>query len=153
MSSKKVLVLYYSRSGNTQRMAKAIAEAMKAGALNVTIEDVGKFDVSLLPNYDGIVIGSPTYFSNVAWQVKKVIDESIVHYSGGKLKGKVAGLFTSAGTSRDGKDCLKMLEVAFGFHHGMKVVEGILRVDGEGNKEAEKRCEEYGKKLLKEIGK
>jgi len=153
MSSKKVLVLYYSRSGNTQRMAKAIAETMKAGALNVTIEDVGKFDVSLLPNYDGIVIGSPTYFSNVAWQVKKVIDESIVHYSGGKLKGKVAGLFTSAGTSRDGKDCLKMLEVAFGFHHGMKVVEGILRVDGEGNKEAEKRCEEYGKKLLKEIGK
>ena len=103
MSSKKVLVLYYSRSGNTQRMAKAIAEAMKSSAVNVTIEDVGKFDISLLPNYDGIVLGSPTYFSNVAWQVKKVIDESIVHYSGGKLKGKVAGIFTSAGTSRDGK--------------------------------------------------
>ena len=153
MSSKKVLVLYYSRSGNTQRMAKAIAEAMKSSAVNVTIEDVGKFDISLLPNYDGIVLGSPTYFSNVAWQVKKVIDDSIVHYSGGKLKEKVAGLFTSAGTSRDGKDCLKMLEVAFGFHHGMKVVGGILRVDGEGNKEVEKRCEEYGKKLLKEIGK
>jgi len=153
MSSKKVLVLYYSGSGNTQRMAKAIAEAMKSSAVNVTIEDVGKFDISLLPNYDGIVLGSPTYFSNVAWQVKKVIDESIVHYRGGKLKEKVAGIFTSAGTSRDGKDCLKMLEVALGFHHGMKVVEGILRVDGEGNKEVEKRCEEYGKKLLKEIGK
>ena len=84
-------------------MAKAIAEPMKSSAVNVTIEDVGKFDISLLPNYDGIVLGSPTYFSNVAWQVKKVIDESIVHYSGGKLKGKVAGIFTSAGTSRDGK--------------------------------------------------
>ena len=153
MSSKKVLVLYYSGSGNTQRMAKAIAEPMKSSAVNVTIEDVGKFDICLLPNYDGIVLGSPTYFSNVAWQVKKVIDESIVHYSGGKLKGKVAGLFTSAGTRRDGKDCLKMLEVALGFHHGMKVVEGVLRVDGEENQEVEKRCEEYGKKLLKEIGK
>jgi len=153
MSSKEVLVLYYSGSGNTQGMAKAIAEAMKSSAVNVTIEDAGKFDISLLPNYDGIVLGSPTYFSNVAWQVKKVIDESIVHYRGGKLKGKAAGIFTSAGTSRDGKDCLKMLEVALGFHHGMKVVEGILRVDGEGNKEVEKRCEEYGKKLLKEIGK
>jgi len=153
MSSNKVLVLYYSGSGNTQRMAKAIAETIQAGALTVTTEDVGQFDISLLPNYDGIVIGSPTYISNVAWQVKKVIDDSIVHYSGGKLKGKVAGLFTSAGTSRDGKDCLKMLEVAFGFHHGMKVVGGILRVDGEENKEVEKRCEEYGKKLLKEIGK
>jgi NAD(P)H dehydrogenase (quinone) len=153
MSSKKVLVLYYSGSGNTQGMAKAIAEAMKSSAVDVTVEDAGKFDISLLPNYDGIVLGSPTYFSNVAWQVKKVIDESIVHYRGGKLKGKAAGIFTSAGTSRDGKECLKMLEVALGFHHGMKVVEGILRVDGEGNKEVEKRCEEYGKKLLKEIGK
>jgi NAD(P)H dehydrogenase (quinone) len=153
MSSKKVLILHYSRSGNSKKMAEAIADAMKSSAVNVTIEDVVKFDVSLLPDYDGIVLGSPTYFSNMAWQVKKVIDESIVHYSGRKLKGKVAGIFTSAGTSRNGKDCLKMLEVALGFHHGMKVVEGIIRVDGESDKEVEKRCQEYGKKLLKEIEK
>jgi NAD(P)H dehydrogenase (quinone) len=151
MSSKKVLILYYSGSGNTKKMAKAIAEAMKSSAVNVTLDDVGRFDVSLLPNYDSIVLGSPTYFSNVAWQVKKVIDESIVHYSGGKLKGKVAGIFTSGGTNRDGKDCLKMLEIALGFHHGMKVVEGILRVDGESDKEVEKRCQEYARRLVKEF--
>ena len=75
MASKKVLVLYYSRSGNTKKMAKAIAEAMKSSAISVTVEDAGKFDISLLPKYEGIVLGSPTYFSNVAWQVKKVIDD------------------------------------------------------------------------------
>ena len=153
MSSKKVLILCYSGSGNTKKMAKAIAEAMKSSAINVTVEDVGKFDISLLPNYDSIVLGSPTYFSNVAWQVKKVIDESIVHYRGGKLKGKVAGIFTSAGTNRDGKDCLKMLEVALGFHHEMKVVQGIIGMDGESDKEVEKRCHKYGKRLVKEIEK
>ena len=153
MSAKTALILYYSGSGNSRKMAKAIAEAMKSAAVNVTVEDVEKFNISSLPNYDGIVLGSPTYFSNVAWQVKKVIDESIVHYRGGKLRGKVAGIFTSAGTSSNGKDCLKMLQVALGFHHGMKVVEGILRVDGESDKEVEKRCQEYGKRLLKEIGK
>jgi NAD(P)H dehydrogenase (quinone) len=153
MASNKVLILYYSGSGHTKKMAKTIAEAMKSGEMSITAEDVGKLDISLLPNYDSIVLGSPTYFSNVAWQVKKVIDESIVHYGGGKLKGKVAGIFTSAGTSRDGKDCLKMLEVALGFHHGMKVIEGILRVDGESDKEIEKRCQEYGKRLAKEIEK
>jgi NAD(P)H dehydrogenase (quinone) len=153
MSAKKVLILYYSGSGNTKKMAKAISEAVKSSARNVTVEDAGKFDISSLPNYDGIVLGSPTYFSNVAWQVKKVIDESIVHYSGGKLKGKVAGIFTSAGTSRDGKDCLKMLEVALGFHHGMKLTQGIIRVDGESDKEVEKKCKEYGKRLAKEIEK
>jgi len=151
MPSKKVLILCYSRSGHTKKMAKAIAEAMKSDVIRVTVEDVEKFDISLLPNYDSIVLGSPTYFSNVAWQVKKVIDESIVHYGGSKLKGKVAGIFTSAGTSSNGKDCLKMLEVALGYHHGMKVVEGILRVDAESEKEVEKRCIEYGKKLAKEI--
>jgi len=153
MSSKKVLILYYSGSGNTKKMAKAIAEAMKSSVINVAVEDVGKFDISSLPKYEALVLGSPTYFSNVAWQIKKVIDESIVHYGSGKLKGKVAGIFTSAGTSRDGKDCLRMLEVALGFHHGMKVVQSILRVDGESDKEVEKKCQEYGKKLLKEIEK
>ena len=85
--------------------------------------------------------------------IYKSLNESIVHYGGGKLKGKVAGIFTSAGTMRDGKDCLKMLEVALGLHHGMKVVEGILRVDSESDKEVEKRCQEYGNKLVKEIEK
>ena len=153
MSSIKALILYYSGSGNTKKMAKAIAEALKSSGVNVTIEEVGKFDISLLANCDSIVLGSPTYFSNVAWQVKKVIHESIVHYGGGKLKGKVAGIFTSAGTSRNGKDCLKMLQVALGIHHRMKVVEGILRVDGESDKEVEKRCQKYGKRLAKEIEK
>ncbi len=153
MASKKVLILYYTGSGNTKKMAKTIAEAMKSSTMNVTIEDTGKFDISSLPNFNSIVLGSPTYFSNVAWQVKKVIDESIVHYDGGKLKGKVAGIFTSAGTSSNGKDCLKMLDVALGYHHGMKVVQGIIRVDGEGDKEVEKRCQEYGKRLIKEIEK
>ncbi len=82
-----------------------------------------------------------------------MIDESIVHYGSSQLKGKVAGIFTSAGASRDGKDCLKMLEVALGFHHGMKVVQSILRVDGESDKEVEKKCQEYGKKRLNEIEK
>jgi NAD(P)H dehydrogenase (quinone) len=153
MSAKKVLILYYSRSGHTKKMAKVVAETMKSGPIDVTVGDVEKFDVSSLPTYDGIVLGSPTYFSNIAWQVKKVIDESIVHYSGRKLKGKVAGIFTSAGTSANGKDCLKMLEAALGLHHGMNVIQGILRVDRESDQEVEKRCQEYGKKLAKEIEK
>jgi len=153
MASKEVLILYYSGSGNTQRMAKAIAETVRSSSTNVTVEDAKKFDASLLTNYDSIVVGSPTYFSNMAWQVKKIIDESIIHYRGGKLKGKVAGVFTSAGTKEDGKDCLKTLEVALGYHHEMRVVEGVLRVDGESDQEVEKRCLEYGKKLAKEIEK
>jgi NAD(P)H dehydrogenase (quinone) len=152
MASKKVLILYYSGSGNTQRMAKAIGEGIRSSStIDVKVVNVKTFDAALLPNYDGIVVGSPTYFSNVAWQVKKMIDESIVHYRDEKLKGKVAGVFTSAGTKKDGKDCLEMLEVALGHHHKMKVVDSILRVDGEIDQEVQKRCLEYGKKIAREI--
>jgi len=134
-------------------MAKVMGEAMASRGIHVTIKEVSRFNVFLLPNYDGIILGSPTYFSNVAWQVKKVVDESIAHYRGEKLKGKVAGIFTSAGTRKDGKDCLKTLEIALGYHHGMKLLKGVLRVDGERDEEVEKRCQAYGKKLAKEIGK
>jgi NAD(P)H dehydrogenase (quinone) len=153
MAPKNVLILYYSGSGNTQKMAKAIAEGMRLSSTNVTVEKVEHFDTGLLPNYDAIIVGSPTYFSNMAWQVKKMIDESIVHYGGEKLKGKVAGIFTSAGSKKDGKDCLENLEVALGHHHKMKVVDSILRVDGESDKEVQKRCLEYGKKIAEEIEK
>ncbi len=44
-----------------------------------------------------------------------------------------------------------MLEVALGFQDGMEVVQATLRVDGESGKEVEKRCEEYGKRLVKEV--
>jgi NAD(P)H dehydrogenase (quinone) len=151
MVSKKMVILYYSGSGHTQKMADAIAEAARSSTINVTVESVERFDPSLLPKYDGIVIGSPTYFSNMAWQIKKMVDESIMHYGGGKLKKKVAGIFTSCGSKKDGKDCLKMLEVAFGYHHGMKIIEGIIRVDGERDEAVQKRCREYGKKLAEEI--
>jgi len=152
MAQKNVLILYYSGNGNTERMAKGIAKGVRSSSTNIRIENVEKFDTALLPDYDAIVLGSPTYFSNMAWQVKKMIDESIVHYRHEKLKGKVAGVFTSAGTRKDGKDCLETLEVALGHHHKMKMVQGILRVDGEGVEEVEKRCMEYGKELAKEIG-
>ena len=44
MSSKKALILYHSGSGNTQRMAKAIAETVRSRSTNVTVEDAKKFD-------------------------------------------------------------------------------------------------------------
>jgi NAD(P)H dehydrogenase (quinone) len=146
--NKKMLILYYSEGGNTQRMAMAIAEGARSREMDVTVEKVEEFKVSLLPEYDAIVIGSPTYFSNIAWPVKKLIDESIIHYNREKLKGKVTGLFTSCGKKEDGETCLKMFETALGHHHKMKVVEGIVRSADQGDEEIEKKCREYGKRLV-----
>lgn len=151
MSASKVLILYYSGGGNTQKMAQAIADAMKSDILEISLEEIGRFDPSLLPDYDGIVLGSPTYFSNMAWPVKKVIDESIIHYGDKRLRHKVAGIFTSAGSEKDGQECLKMLEVALGVHHQMRVMASLLRVDGESDRDVQRKCQDFGRQLVEEI--
>jgi multimeric flavodoxin WrbA len=117
----------------------------------VKVERVDAIDLSLLPTYDAIAIGSPTYFSNVAWPVKKLIDESIIFYRSNQLKDKVAGVFTSSGTERDAQGCLKMLEIALGFHHGMKIVGGIVRAASDTDQETRTKCQEYGRKLAEAI--
>jgi NAD(P)H dehydrogenase (quinone) len=146
-SQKKALVLFFSGSGNTERMANIIADGIRKSPIEVKVERVDRVEISALPGYDALVLGSPTYFSNVAWPVKKLIDESIVLYRGSQLRGKVAGVFTSSGTERDAQDCLKMLQIALEFHHGMNLVGGIVRAASETDDKTRTKCQEYGRKL------
>ncbi len=151
MGTKRLLIIYYSGTGNTRRMAEEISKG--AEQLGIDVEEKRAEDCRLddLVKADGIIIGSPTYFSNVAWQVKRLIDESIVLYRGRQLRGKVGGCFTSSGTRRDGKDCIRMLELAFGLHHGMEMLPGIIRTSGDSDEEISKMCREYGMKIAKQI--
>jgi len=86
----------------------------------------------------------------MAWQVKKLVDESITLYRRDHLlQDKVAGCFTSSGTKTDGKDCIKTLKVAFGHHHRMKMLEGIIRVSNDPNTKIEQLCKNYGRRIAK----
>ena len=150
--SKHLLVAYYSESGNTKRMAEAISKGAEREGLTVEVRQIEECGMNDLAEADGIVIGSPTYFSNVAWQVKKLIDESIALYrKSHQLEGKVGGCFTSSGTHRDGKDCLRMLEIAFGLHHRMKIIPGIVGASDDPEEEVSKTCQEYGSRIAEEI--
>ncbi|MFA6637115.1 MAG: NAD(P)H-dependent oxidoreductase [Candidatus Omnitrophota bacterium] len=100
---KKIAVVYYSKSGNTKAMAEIIA--MGAGEdreIKVDVVDISDFpaDRSLL--YDGIIVGSPTYYGSMAWQIKKFFDDSVKFH--GKLSGKVGAAFTSAANIGGGNE-------------------------------------------------
>lgn len=152
MGSKRLLIIYYSGTGNTRRMAEEIGEGAKRLGVEVDVKRVEDCSLSDLVEADGIVVGSPTYFSNVAWQIKKLIDESISLYrENRRLMGKVGGCFTSSGTRRDGEDCIRMLELAFGFHHKVKMQPGIIRVSGDRDEEVSKMCQQYGMEIAKRI--
>ena len=152
LATKRLLVVYYTGTGNTKRMAEEIGKGAEQLGVNVQIKSVEECELSDLAEADGIAVGSPTYFSNAAWQVKKLIDESITLYrKGHQLRDRVGGSFTSSGTRRDGKDCIRMLELALGFHHKLKMVTGIIRASGDRWEDVSKICQQYGMKIANQI--
>jgi len=97
-----VLVLYYSRTGNTQKMAKIITEELKVKGQDATLKAIDDVNVDELEAMDGVIIGSPTYYGTMAAQIKTLLDETVkIH---GKLDGKVGGAFSSAANIAGGNE-------------------------------------------------
>ena len=125
----KILVTYYSLSGNTKSMAEKVAEgAQKAGA-DVTIKAVEKVSADELLGYDGIIIGSPTYYGLPVWQIKELIDKSVQYH--GQLVGKVGGAFSSAANIGGGNETTILAILQAMLIHGM-VVQGTAAGDHYG---------------------
>ena len=56
---KKMAIIYWSGTGNTQAMAEAIAEGAKSGGDSVELFEVEQFDNGTLAQYDGLLFGCP----------------------------------------------------------------------------------------------
>ncbi|MEM4473412.1 MAG: flavodoxin domain-containing protein, partial [Candidatus Bathyarchaeia archaeon] len=96
MIVKKILILYYSRTGNTEKMANAVAEG--AGRIQgVQVELTYRATPEQLIEFDAIVVGVPTYHHDMTIDVKKLFEEAAV--KGVSLKGKVGAAFGSYGWS------------------------------------------------------
>ena len=149
---KTLVVVYYSEGGKTKRMAENISKGAKLPGVNVKLKRAEDCSVRDLIEAEGIAVGSPTYFSNMAWQVKKLIDESISAYeTPHSLENKIGACFTSAGTRRDGLKCIRMLELAFGFHHKMKLIPGIISDLDDKEEELVRTCQDYGKNIAEQL--
>ena len=147
----KVLVVYYSRSGNTEKMAKLVAEGVESGGAEVVVKRVQDTPVDELLDYDGIISGSPTYYGSMAWEMKKLLDDSVKFH--GELDGKVAGAFTSAANIGGGNETT-ILDMLNGWLiHGM-IVQGDPQGDHYGrvsvnapDARVEKQCRRMGERF------
>ena len=116
----KMLVSYYSRSGHTKRMAEEIAKAAEEAGAEVDLLNLDKVDVKSLVDYDCMVIGSPTYYGQMAGIVKEFFDRSVkIH---GKLAGKVGGAFASSGLRAGGNETTVLSILNAWLVHGMLVM-------------------------------
>src|SRR3972149_5029476 len=93
---KKILVIYHSQTGNTEAMAKAIAEGGKGAGATVTLKKAADADVNDLLNCDAVVIGTPNYFSYMAGMVKDFFDR-VWGPVGGQMENKPYVVFGSYG--------------------------------------------------------
>lgn len=138
----ELLVLYYSRFGSTAEMANLIARGAEeipgvvakirtvppvsptCEATADTIPDNGPPYATLedLQNCDGLALGSPTHFGNMAAPLKHFIDSSSSLWFSGALSGKPAGVFTSTSSMHGGQEATLLTMMVPLLHHGMVLI-------------------------------
>lgn len=138
----ELLVLYYSRFGSTAEMANLIARGAEeipgvvtkirtvppvsptCEATADTIPDNGAPYATLedLQNCDGLALGSPTHFGNMAAPLKHFIDSTSSLWFSGALSGKPAGVFTSTSSMHGGQEATLLTMMVPLLHHGMVLV-------------------------------
>ena len=124
----KVVVVYHSGYGHTQRMAHSIAEG--AGAEILVIDADGNLPEGgweALSAADAIIMGSPTYMGGVSWQFKKFADASSRPWYQQAWKDKIfAGFTSSAALNGDKTSTLNYLFTLAMQHGGIWVSQGVL---------------------------
>ena len=141
---KKVLVLYYSRSGNTEKMAKAIAEgAQSIGGIGIELNY--HVDVSDLNNYDAILIGAPTYRKEMPVDFKSLFEEA--EKQSINLKGKIGAAFGSYGWSGEAPKLVLELMQKF----DMQVTETPILAKYAPDQAAIEACKNLGKRISESL--
>ena len=138
---KKLLVLYYSRSGNTEKMAKALAEGAQSSG-NVEVQFSYHVDADELALFDALAVGAPTYNHAMPVDFKNLFEEA-----GAKalnLKGKLGAAFGSYGWSGEApRLVLEILKNRF----EMQIIEPPLLAKYTPDQKALAECNDLGKKI------
>jgi len=149
----KALVIYYSRTGNTKKMAESAAEGLKDEGLEAVVKDVKAVDADELLKYEAIVMGSPTYYGTMAAEVKKLLDDSVKFH--GRLDGKVGAAFSSSANVGGGNETTILDILNAMLIHGM-IIQGDPQGDHYGavaidapDARATKQCIRLGSRVAK----
>jgi NAD(P)H dehydrogenase (quinone) len=122
----KALVIYYSQSGNTKKMAESVGEGIKKEGIEAVIRSVSEVAPSELLKYDCLIVGSPTYYGSMSAEIKKLLDETVEFH--GELEGKVGAAFASSANIGGGNETTILDILNAMLIHGM-----IIQGDPQGD--------------------
>jgi len=141
----KILILYYSRTGNTEKMANAVAEGTRANG-NVEVDVEYHVDPEDLARYDGIIVGTSTYYHDMPMDMKHLFEEVAV--KGVNLKGKTGAAFGSYGWSGEApKMVLEIMKLKF----EMNVTEPALLALNTPDQKSLELCRALGKRVAETL--
>lgn len=144
-SMTRVLVFYYSRTGNTEKMAKAVAEGLQSSG-NTEVDLNYYVDVDELAGFDAILVGAPTFNKDMPLDTKKLFEQA--EAKGVDLKGKIGGAFGSYGWSGE---ATKLVIDIMTNKFGMRVVEPPLMVKNTPDSKMLESCREFGKRVSETV--
>ncbi len=141
LRSARILIIYYSRHGSTESLAQQIARGIESvtGAeacirtvpeVSATCEQTSRripeqgapyADLQDLKSCDGLALGSPTHFGNMAAPLKYFIDQTSELWLSGALSGKPAAVFTSTSAMHTGQETTLLSMMLPLLHHGMLI--------------------------------
>jgi len=141
----KLLILYYSQTGNTEKMARAVAEGAKSVAgVNVELKYFARPED--LAEADGIILGMPTYHHDMGVDMKRLLEELAIKRV--DLRGKVGAAFGSYGWSGEApRMLLEVLKNKF----EMETIEPGLLVRYSPDEKGLEECRKLGKTVAERI--
>lgn len=134
MPQPNILILYYSRNGSVQKMAEQIAIGVESAGAEAIIRTVPHLNgptenpthalVSLddLKYCDGLALGSPTRFGNMAAAMKAFWETTSAQWLAGSLIDKPASVFTSSASLHGGNEATLITMMIPLLHHGMMLL-------------------------------
>ncbi len=137
-TTTSILVVYYSRKGRTGELARYAARGVESAGCEAVIRTVAPVSTTSeavepavpdsgppfatladLAGCDGLVLGSPTRFGNMAAPLKYFMDSTAELWLKGTLVDKPAGLLTSSGSLHGGQETTLLSMALPLIHHGM----------------------------------
>ena len=142
----KVLVLYHTQTGNTEKLALAAKEGIESCGVEVTLKKASEADLGDLLSSDGYCFGTPDYFSYMAGALKDFFDKTC-YPSEGKITHRPYVCFISHGGGGKAVESLENMAKRF----KLKRISEPLLVEGKPKEKDLEKAKELGKKLARAI--
>lgn len=125
----QVLVLYYSKGGNTRKLAEIIAQGVEeVEGVNALLRNCDEVTREDFLDSDGIIAGSPVYFGVMAAELKGVFDKFVGTRK--RMEGKVGATFATSGDATGGKETTMMSIIHALLIYGMIIVGDPMSATG-----------------------